>query len=366
MSPPGERDYLGKALDIAIRLAVIAIIVLGSFRIFSPFILAVIWAIVIAITLYPLFVRMKRAMGNRAKLAGALFIVLSLAIVLVPTVLLTDSLLGATVGIVKKIEAGTLDIPPPTEQVKSWPLIGERFYALWQGASVDLKGTAEKLQPQLKNFGEFVVSSVAGLGGAMVQTIFALIIAGILMVTSQGGGRVARLVSVRLAGEHGPPMLELTVGTIRSVVKGVVLVALIQGLLSAVGLVIAGVPGAGLWALLAMMAAVMQLPPILVLGPIIPYVFAHSDSTAIAIFYTIWSLVVSGSDSLLKPLFLGRGVKVPMLVILIGAIGGMLRSGIIGLFVGPVVLAIFYGLFMSWVRENPAEAEVKPEPGVAG
>jgi len=102
-----------------------------------------------------------------------------------------------------------------------------------------------------------------------------------------------------------------------------------------------------------------------VLGPIIPYVFAHNDSTAIAVFYTIWSLVVSGSDGFLKPLLLGRGVKVPMLVILVGAIGGMLRSGVIGLFIGPVVLAIFYELFMAWVRDD-AVSDVKLEPGQTG
>jgi predicted PurR-regulated permease PerM len=366
MSPPVERDYLGKALDIAVRLAVIAIIVFGAFRIFSPFLVAVVWAIVIAVTMHPLYAKLNQAMGGKTKLAGSLFIVLSLAIVIAPTVLLTDSLLEATVGIVKKIEAGTLEIPPPTDEVKSWPLIGEKTHAIWQSASVDLKGTADKLQPQLRNFGETVVSAVGGLGGALVHTIFALIIAGILMMASEGGGRAARSIAVRLAGTEGPPMLELTIDTIRSVVKGVVLVALIQGLLAAVGLVIAGVPGAGLWALLAMMLAVMQLPPILVLGPIIPWVFANNDSTAIAIFFTIWSLVVSGSDGFLKPLFLGRGVRVPMLVILIGAIGGMLRSGIVGLFIGPVVLAIFYELFMAWVRDNDAAAEAKPEPEGAG
>lgn len=356
MNTPAERDYLGKALDIAIRLAVIAMIVFGSFRIFSPFVVAVVWGMVISVALYPVFDRLNGWLGGKHKLTAAVFIIGALSLIITPTVMLTDSLLDATVRIVEKAEAGTLEIPPPTEKVKEWPLIGEKVHGIWQSASVDLKGTTDKLQPQLKNFGEKIVSAVGGLGGALVQTIFAIIIAGILMVTSEGGGRAARSIAIRLAGADGPGMVDLTIGTIRSVVKGVILVALIQGLLAAVGLAIAGVPGAGLWALLAMIVAVIQLPPILILGPIIPWVFANNDSTAIAIFFAIWSLVVSGSDGFLKPMFLGRGVKVPMLVILIGAIGGMLRSGVIGLFIGPVILAIAYELFMAWIRDDGEEA----------
>ncbi|MEJ2721637.1 MAG: AI-2E family transporter, partial [bacterium] len=112
--------------------------------------------------------------------------------------------------------------------------------------------------------------------------------------------------------------------------------------------------------------AVMQLPPILILGPIIPWVFANNDSTAVAVFYTIWSLVVSGSDGVLKPLLLGRGVKIPMPVILVGAIGGMLRAGVVGLFIGPVVLGVFYQLFVAWIREDEPTDEKTPEPDTAG
>ena len=182
------------------------------------------------------------------------------------------------------------------------------------------------------------------------------------MVKAEGGSRTARSVARRLAGDTGPPMVDMTIGTVRSVVKGVVLVAMIQGLLAAVGLVVAGVPGVGLWTVLVMMVGVMQLPPILVLGPIAVWVFANNDSTVIAVIFAVWSLFVSVSDGLLKPLLLGRGVPLPMLVILIGAIGGMLRSGLVGLFVGPVILAIFYQLFMNWVHES----ETQDEADIAG
>lgn len=361
MDSPENRDYLGKALDIAVRLLVIGIIVLGAYRIFSPFLTVVVWAIVFAIALFPLYGKICSWIGGRRKLAGAIFIVLSLTFVLVPTFLLTDSLLDATVGIIHKAREGTLQIPPPTEKVKTWPLVGKKAYAVWESAAIDLKGTTDKLQPQLRSLAERVVSQVSGLGIALVQTVIALIIAGILMIMSSGGRRVAHSVATRLAGEQGPGMVDLSIGTIRSVVKGVILVAATQAALAAVGLFIAGVPGVGLWTLLVLIVAVMQLPPIIILGPAIPWVFANNESTAIAVFFTIWSLVVSGSDGWLKPLLLGRGVKVPMLVILIGAIGGMLRAGVIGLFIGPVFLAIFYQLFLAWVSddETPAEKVVR-------
>ncbi len=354
MTPPVEKDYLRKALDIAIRLAVIALIVFGAYRIFSPFLMTVVWAIIIAITADPFYRRIKQVVGGRAKLACAVYIALTLAIIAVPTALLSSSLLEATVGLVKKAEAGTLVIPPPTDKVKDWPLIGDKVHALWQGASNDLKGTLEKLQPQVRNLGQSIVKGVSGIGVALLQTLFALIIAGALMLKSEGGSSTARSVARRLAGDAGPPMIDMAIGTVRSVVKGVVLVAMIQGLLAAVGLVVAGVPGVGLWTILVMIVGVMQLPPILILGPIAVWVFANNDNTVIAVVFAIWSLFVSVSDGLLKPLLLGRGVPLPMLVILIGAIGGMLRAGLVGLFVGPVILAVFYQLFMRWMHEAEA------------
>jgi predicted PurR-regulated permease PerM len=356
MSSPAEKNHLTRALETAIHLAVIAAIVLGSFAIFSPFAMVMIWALVIAITFDPLYEKMARVMGGKRKLAAGVFIVLSLAVIIVPVGFLADSLLDAARGIRQQAEAGTLVIPPPTDKVKEWPVIGEKAYTLWQSASVDFEETAQKLRPQLRGLAQKIAASVSGLGRALIQTILAVVIAGILMMNSPAGTEAARRIARKLGGERGPSMVDLSAATVRNVVKGVVLVALIQGLLAAAGLAIAGVPFVGLWSLIVMMLAVAQLPPLLVLGPIIPWVFAHNDSTLIAVVFTVWSLLVSASDPFFKMLLLGRGVGVPMLVILIGAIGGMLRSGMTGFFVGPVVLAIFYQLFTAWVREEKAAA----------
>jgi predicted PurR-regulated permease PerM len=352
----GNKDYLDKALDVAVRLSVLALVIVGSFRIFSPFLVPVVWGIIIAIALYPVFTWLRRRLGGRNKLTGALFILVGLAVVIVPTILMTESIVDGAVSIGRGLEEGTLKIPPPSESVKEWPLVGESLYGTWYSASVDLDATTTRLAPQLKELGSRLAAAVAGLGAAILQSIFALIIAGILMITSEGGDRTARAIAMRMGGEEGVAMVDISIGTIRSVVKGVLLVAVVQGLLAAVGLYVAQVPFAGLWALLVVIVAVIQLPPILILGPIAVYVFSANDSTVISVGFLIWSLLVSGSDGFLKPIFLGRGVNVPMLVILIGAIGGMLRSGVVGLFIGPVILAIGYQLFTAWIASvKPAE-----------
>jgi predicted PurR-regulated permease PerM len=142
--------------------------------------------------------------------------------------------------------------------------------------------------------------------------------------------------------------------------QGVIGVAIIQAVLSAIGMVVAGVPAAILWTVMVLVCAVSQLPPILILGPVAAYVFSANETTP-AVIFLVWSILVSASDGFLKPMLMGRGVDIPMLVILIGAIGGMMLSGIIGLFVGAVVLAIMYTLFMSWMDDSLHEVNTETE-----
>jgi predicted PurR-regulated permease PerM len=360
-SAPRERDYLAKSVDIAIRLTLLAIVFAATVTILGPFLPTLVWASVIAIALYPAYMKLTGAVGGRRKLSGGLFILLTLAAILTPTIWLGDSLLDGTVRIVRSAGEGTLNIPPPTEQVRDWPVIGDKIWALWSSAHQDLAGTIEKLQPQIGRIGNSIVRSVGGLGKAIVQTLLALVIAGVLMISTPNFEAGLRIVARRMGGETGVRMLENSTSTVRSVVKGVILVAIIQGLAAAVGLRIAGVPAAGLWAFLVLCVAVIQLPPLLILGPIAAWVFANNDSVPLAVFFLVWSVIVSGSDGFLKPLLLGRGTFVPMLVVLIGAIGGMLGAGVLGLFIGPVVLAIAWELGVMWTDESREPRTATPD-----
>jgi predicted PurR-regulated permease PerM len=356
-----DTSHLDRAMDVAIRLAFVGLIALWCSKIITPFFMPLVWGLIISVALYPVFLKLKGWLKGGNTLAGVVFILVSLALVLVPTVLLTDSIIHGAISLSKGLEEGTLSVPPPSEKVKEWPVIGEKVYADWSQMSNHLGGNISKYSDQLKSLAGWMTGSVAALGGAMVQTIFALIIAGVLMMNAHGGGRVAYAFAHRLGGEKGEELVTISVATIRSVVKGVLLVAMIQGLMAAAGLVFAGVGGAGFWALLVMVVAIAQLPPILVLGPIAAYVFSANDSTTVAVIFLVWSLIVSFSDGFLKPIFLGRGVPVPMLVILVGAIGGMITQGIIGLFVGAVILSLGYKLTQAWLGDSLKMGDPAPE-----
>ena len=354
-------DPTTKPLDLALRLAFIALILVWCAKIVSPFVFPVLWGIIIAVAMYPLFLKLKKSVGGRDKLAGAIFIVVSLALFIAPAAWLTDSIIEGASTIGTGLQEGTLRVPPPSESVKDWPAIGEQVFTAWSQAAANLETFLSGHSSQMKEFGGMLVDGVASLSRGVVQTIFALIIAGVLMINAVGGSRVAYAFADRMGGPKGRELVDLSIATIRSVVKGVLLVAMIQSLAAAAGLVFAGVPAPGFWAFLVMIVAIIQLPPILILGPIAAYVFSANDSTVVAVVFLVWSLVVSFSDGLLKPLFLGRGVAVPMLVILVGAIGGMMTEGVIGLFLGAVILSIGYKLTEAWLGES-----VERKPLAAG
>ncbi len=350
-----DTGHIDRAMDVALRLAFVGLIVYWCSKIITPFFLPLLWGVIISVALYPVFLKLKGWLGGRNNLAGVIFIVVSLALVITPTVLLTDSLIDGATALKTGMEEGTLSVPPPSESVKEWPAIGERTYAAWLRASEDLGSATSKHPEQLKSLANWMAGSIATMGSTVVQTIFSLVIAGVLMMNAFGGGRVAYAIAGRLGGEQGRELVTISIDTVRSVVRGVLLVAIIQGLMAAAGFWFAGVGGAGLWTVLVMILAIVQLPPILILGPIAAYVFSTNDSTTVAVIFLIWSLVVSGADSFLKPMFLGRGVAVPMLIILVGAIGGMVTAGIIGLFLGAVILSLGYKLVQTWLGESLSE-----------
>jgi predicted PurR-regulated permease PerM len=272
--------------------------------------------------------------------------------------MLSGSLIDTVQEVSASLDKGTLSIPPPSESVRSWPAIGEPLYEFWSLASNNLGAALSKMTPQLKKFGIPLLSAAAGTGIGILKFAVSIIIAGVLLANDAGGGQVARALATRLTGERGPMVVELASATVRSVAVGILGVALIQTILASLGFLVVGVPGAGLWALLVLILAVVQLPTLLVLVPIIIYVFSTS-STVTAVVFAIWSILVGISDAFLKPLLMGRGVDVPMLVIFVGAIGGFMASGIIGLFVGAVVLALGYKVFLLWL-DQPMAPEQEP------
>lgn len=343
-------------LDVFIRAGLIAILVLFCFEIFRPFRDLMLWSVILAITLYPLQQRLMGPLGRKEGRIATLIVLIAIVILMVPIYLLGTSIADSVENAMRVVKEGGFHIPPPADSLDGFPVLGKPLSALWLQASTDLPGLTAKYIPQIKGVSLTLLSKLAGVGMGFLTFIFALIIAGIFMAHGEAGSRSAVQIATRVSGPaKGPKIAELCTATIRAVALGVVGIAFIQMLLVGLGFVFKGVPGAGLLALAVLLLGIMQLPVTLITLPVIIFVFATEGASTATIVFAIYVFVAGLVDNVLKPLLLGRGVDVPMPVILIGALGGMVSSGIIGLFIGPVVLAVGYQLFWQWVQDRPEE-----------
>ena len=354
-TPISEQRLSRQLLDVLIRAGLIAVLSVFCFRVFVPFMNLMVWSLILAITLYPLQVRLRSMLPERDGLIATLIIAVAFVIILVPTYLLGVAVADSIERVMAVFRAGDFRIPPPDQSVATWPLVGERVYGFWQEASTDLTGLAHKFAPQLKDAGLAVLGMVTGLGAGLLIFFIALVVAGILMAHGELGYASAIQIASRISGpENGRKIADLCTATIRAVAQGVVGIAFIQMLLIGIGFVVMGVPGAGLLALAVLLIGIMQLPATLITVPVIIFMFVTRGAGMATIVFAVYVFVAGLSDNVLKPLLLGRGVDVPMPVVLIGALGGMVSGGVIGLFIGPVMLAVGYQLFWRWVRDQPS------------
>lgn len=351
-----DEAYYTRSIAAALRIGFIGLLIILSWLILKPFVMLVMWGIIIAVGIYPIFKKFAAILGNREKLASTLITLFALAVLIIPSYYLMESTAEGVQNLAAQLEEGTFKVPPPSENVADWPVIGKPVYDTWKLASVNLEAAIKAFEPQIKEFASGLISGVVGLGATVLLTLISIIIAGALMVKAKSAEEAARKAFKILIGPKGEGFTELAGATIRSVVQGVLGVAIIQAIVSGIVMLIFNIPLAGLWALIVLILAIIQLPPILILGPIAAYAFSFLDTTS-AIIFLVLSIIISMSDAFLKPLFLGRGTDVPTLVILLGAIGGMMLSGIIGLFVGAVVLALAYKVYQALIEEKPLSAE---------
>ncbi|MNM89756.1 putative inner membrane protein [compost metagenome] len=353
-TPTSDQALSRGLLDVLIRAGLVAVLVMFCFQIFRPFLNLMLWSLIMAITLYPLHLRLRGKLGNNEGRTATLIVVIAIAILMVPIYLLGASLADSVEQALTTVRSGNFQIRPPAESVAGWPLVGKPLHAFWLQASTDLTGAAQKFTPQIKELTITLLGKLAGLGMGLLVFIVALLIAGIFMAYGESGRRSAVEIASRLSGpERGPQITELCTATIRAVAQGVVGIAFIQMLLIGVAFVLKGIPGAGLLALAVLLLGIMQLPATLITIPVIAFVITTEGATTATIVFSVYVFIAGLADNVLKPLLLGRGVNVPMPVVLIGALGGMVTNGVIGLFIGPVVLAVGYQLFWQWVRDRP-------------
>lgn len=352
-----DSRFLANAMASFIQIGAVFLLVLWCFSIVRPFFGVLIWGLIISIALYPAHITLTAKLGGREKYSAAILVLIGLAIIIIPTWGLAGSTIDGLKFVAAEVEGGSVSIPPPNDSVADWPIIGERVHEAWSNLNTNFEATMNSFGPQLQALGQRAVAAAGGIFGGVLQFIFATIIGGVLLMQAESGYGAARNIANSLVGnEGGRKLIDLSILTIRSVVKGVLGVAVIQTILSAIGLVAIGMPAAGLFAGGVLILAIVQLPPIIILGPIAFWFFSVADTLPATIFL-IYAFIVSMSDAVLKPMLLGRGLDTPMLVILLGAIGGAITQGIVGLFIGAVVLALGYELFVAWMAPDADGAE---------
>ncbi len=363
LPPLSDRDQqlLKLALEAAIRIGVLAVLAVWCYDIARPFMQPILWGVIIAVAVYPGYRWLEVRLKDRRVLAAALFTLAMLLVLAVPSVLLGGSLVSGVEKAATAFQAGALDIPPPPDRVASWPLVGPELHRFWQLASENLQEAVKQASPMLKDAGKWLLDAAASTGLALLQFVLAIIIAGVLLAHAEGAGRATRAIAERLAPGRGLGFADVAEHIVRSVATGILGVALLQGILAGLGFLVAGVPGAGLLTVVCIVLGVIQVGVALVLIPVVIYLFYTAD-TLTAVAFLVYAILLMPLDNILKPLLLGRGVKMPMVVVFIGAIGGFIYSGIIGLFLGAVIFTLGYGLFMAWLYPEAAaerEAEAK-------
>ena len=344
--------FVRNMIESVLRIGLLLVLLILSYDIIKPFTLPILWGAIIAMAAFPLVKWLEPKLGGKRGLAATLVSLLFILILVVPTYTVTDAALGGLKELSVKLEEGDIDVPPPNASVAEWPVVGERLFNSWSAANRDLGAFLSQNSEQVKELSGKVVKRIGnGLLGVLMFVV-SIIIAGGFMAFADSCAGMANRFFVRVGGlKPGGEWASMTVATVRSVLQGVIGVAVIQTILIAIGLVVAGVPGAPLWSAIILVLAIAQLPPLIILAPIMVYMFSVADTTT-AVIFMVYQLVAGASDSFLKPILMGRGLDIPMPVILIGAIGGMIMSGIVGLFIGAVVLSIWYKLFTLWMEQE--------------
>jgi len=353
--PDLEQRLFRKLLDVFIRAGLTFALAALCYRIFSPFISLMVWALILAVTLYPGHQRLAHSLGGRQGLAATLLVLGGIVLIGLPTAVLMTSVGESAQNFILSLRGNAIRIPAPPSTVAGWPLVGERLHGFWLQAHTDLPAFVRSVQPQLGGLARMALGMVASMASGALLFLASFIVAGIIMAFGQAGSDRVRAIFNRIVGVgRGDEFARLSTETIRAVALGVLGVAFIQAIVVGLVLVTARVPFAGVLALLVLVLGIAQVPAALVTLPVIVYLWASGHyATTPAIAYTVLLIVAGMIDNVLKPLLLGRGVHAPMPVILIGALGGLASTGIMGMFVGAVLLAVGYQLFMAWVAANP-------------
>jgi predicted PurR-regulated permease PerM len=340
-----------KAIDLFIKLNIVALLIAWSVMIVLPFAITLLWGIILAVSLYPLFKILLKLVKGKKAIASSIITIVLLCVILVPSIFMITSIIGEIKGLKEAIDSKALVIPPPNAKVAGWPIVGKKIYEAWSLLNSNLESAVVKYKDQIESAGQKFVGAIRGLFSNIMMFSLSIIIMGVLFAYADAVKGAIGAFMKKLLGNNSQEYTMVVIQTVRNVAKGILGVAFIQFIIMGISFVLAGVPFAGVWALLVFLLALVQLPGALVAIPVIIYIYSVKEPLPA----TIWAVIIlicGLSDNVLKPLLMGKGAPVPMLVIFLGALGGFMLSGFIGLFTGAIVLSLTYKLGGMWMQNN--------------
>lgn len=343
-------------IQLTIRLALLGLLVYWSFVIIRPFIPIIAWSVVLAVALYPVFNWLSRLLGNRPRLAAVILTAINFGIVIGPATWLGLSAVEGLRSFAAQLGSGTLEILAPPAAVKNWPVFGSKLYDLWDQASTNLGAFLRDVAPHVRPVAGTILGLAGDAGMGALKFLVAVALTGFLFPVGPGLVAGGRSFLSRVVAERSENFLVLAAATIRSVSQGVIGIAIFQSLLVGIALKMADVPRAGLLAFAVLMLGILQIGSAIVLVPVLIWLWLAWDFTT-ALLMTLFLVPVGLADNVLKPLVMGRGLTTPALVIFFGVIGGTLAHGIVGLFIGPIILAVAWELMAAWIREGREKAD---------
>ena len=351
-----RRDLARNTLAILCILGLIGL----SLWVLRPFLAATVWATMIVVSTWPLFKSLELRLGNRRLLAIILMSLGMLLLLILPLWLAVDTISGHSAQLTaagKALAENGLPLPP--DWVAGLPVVGEKLAATWTRlAAAGTAGVMAEIMPYAADTGKWVLAQVGGLGGMLIQFLLVVTIAAIFYAGGESAARMVLRFGRRLAGERGEHSIILAGQAIRGVALGVGGTAIVQTVLGGLGLAVVGVPFASLLSALMLMFCIAQIGPMLVMLPAVGWMYWTGD-TGWATALLVWSLIVGTLDNFLRPMLIKRGADLPLLLIFAGVIGGMLSFGLIGIFVGPVALAVTYTLLLAWIEDALGKDEVE-------
>lgn len=349
-----------KPIDVFLRLLLVTLLIVWCLLIARPFLVIIVWAIIIAVAIYPIYKVLLKLYRGRKGLAVSTFLIVLLALIIAPSIKLARTVVSHTDYISTFIKDPEAQFPEPNEDIRQWPVVGEQVFGYWSSAYDDLEEFIKQHSEEVSQIVGWLVKGLGTILSDVFISVISLVVAGFLLYTSEGLFKGVLKFANRLIGVRGDHFVTVARDTIRSVVQGILLVAIIQSVMAYVGFAIIGIKGAAIFAILVLILAVIQLPVILVTLPLAIYVFSFASTTA-AVIFAIYMVVLGTVDNILKPIFLARGVDIPMIIIIVGSLGGLVLHGILGLFVGAVVMAIGYQTYLLWIEPEADAAPVVDE-----